>query len=294
MAVTFAYAARLPRMASKMGIARLQEDCETLRTWRSSAFDGIVFSRGSHFRHPFPRHWHEEIHFCAYTAGSGYLGYRGESHLVRDGDFVITPPGEVHENWVASDSHVSFCGAYIDFASFRKATENTVGCDLPLPQSNDLFCRDLLLKQRFLRLLEATERRDLPLQQEELLLEFLHALLLNSAPSASVGTRTGNERAAVKRAREYMDEHFAETISLGYLGQLTNLSPYHVHRVFSRQIGMPPHAYQTQLRINRAKSLLRNGQALSDVAASTGFADQSHLTRHFRRLVGITPGRYLS
>jgi len=55
---------------------------------------------------------------------------------------------------------------------------------------------------------------------------------------------------------------------------------------------MPPHAYQTQLRVLRAKALLRAGQPAARVAASTGFFDQSHLSRHFRWLVKLTPGRY--
>jgi AraC-like DNA-binding protein len=108
------------------------------------------------------------------------------------------------------------------------------------------------------------------------------------------GIRAGTEPGAVKRAREFIDAHFSDSISLASLGRLTNLSPYHLHRVFSQQTGMPPHAYQTQVRINHAKQLLRIRQPLSDIAATTGFADQSHLTRHFRRLVGVTPGRFLS
>jgi AraC-like DNA-binding protein len=55
---------------------------------------------------------------------------------------------------------------------------------------------------------------------------------------------------------------------------------------------MPPHAFQTQVRVSRAKTLLLEGWSISQVASQTGFADQSHLTRHFKRLVGVTPGRY--
>jgi len=56
---------------------------------------------------------------------------------------------------------------------------------------------------------------------------------------------------------------------------------------------MPPHAFQTQVRIARAKNLLREGHSISHVATMTGFVDQSHLTRHFKRLVKLTPGQYL-
>jgi AraC-like DNA-binding protein len=65
-----------------------------------------------------------------------------------------------------------------------------------------------------------------------------------------------------------------------------------LHRVFTAETGMAPHAYHTQVRINRAKELLRKRLPLAEVAARAGFADQSHLHRHFTRRVGITPGRY--
>jgi AraC-like DNA-binding protein len=279
-------------MAGNVGTVRAHQ--ETLQVWTTPAFEGILFSRGAYFTHPYPRHWHEEIHFCAYTAGSGYLGYRGNSYLVARRDFVITPPGEVHENWVAPGSDIGFRGAYVDVASFRKATAQITGHDVALPQSDNWLFRNKLLKQNFLAVHEATEQLASRLQQDELLLEFVRALISTSAIQKCPEERAGDEPGAVKRAREYIDAHFNDQISLASLGQLTDLSPYHLHRVFSQKTGMPPHAYQTQVRINRAKQLLRNRLPLSAIAADTGFADQSHLTRHFRRLVGITPGRYLS
>ena len=97
---------------------------------------------------------------------------------------------------------------------------------------------------------------------------------------------------SVKKACDYLIEHYAENVFLEQLALLAGLSPFHFSRVFSEQIGMPPHAFQTQVRVARARTLLLEGWSISEVAARTGFADQSHLTRHFKRLVGITPGRY--
>jgi AraC-like DNA-binding protein len=70
------------------------------------------------------------------------------------------------------------------------------------------------------------------------------------------------------------------------------LSPFHLLRVFRAAVGLPPHAYQIQLRVARAKELLRAGMPIAAVAVEVGFVDQSHLTRHFKRLVGVPPGRY--
>jgi AraC-like DNA-binding protein len=264
-----------------------------LRVWKSDAFDGILFSRGMRMTHPYPRHWHEELHLWAYTSGSGYLGYGGNSYLVSQGDFVVTPPGEVHENWVDGESGISFCGVYVDTAAFGRVSTQIAGRELTIPAFRDRLVRDKLVGQRFLAMHLAAERRRSRLEQDELLLKFLHAFLSRCSAEGAVEAPIGCERSAVRRAREYIEANFNESISLAKLGELTDLSPFYLHRVFCEETGMPPHAYQTQVRINRAKQMLRQRYSLAAVAVSTGFADQSHLTRHFQRLVGVTPGRFL-
>lgn len=64
-------------------------------------------------------------------------------------------------------------------------------------------------------------------------------------------------------------------------------------RTFRRSIGLSPYAYLTQIRVEAAKKLLNEGASIADVASDIGFTDQSHLTRHFKRITGVTPGQYL-
>jgi AraC-like DNA-binding protein len=97
----------------------------------------------------------------------------------------------------------------------------------------------------------------------------------------------------IKIAREYLEANYTENVSLRQLAFVSNISPFHLLRTFHDVVGLPPFEYQTQLRISQAKKLLRDGWSIADVAAETGFADQSHLTRHFKRVVGVTPGKYL-
>ena len=75
---------------------------------------------------------------------------------------------------------------------------------------------------------------------------------------------------------------------------VAGFSPYHLARLFHDETGLPPHTYLTQLRINRAKQRLQAGDPIADVAAATGFSDQSHLTRRFKRIVGVTPGQFVT
>lgn len=97
---------------------------------------------------------------------------------------------------------------------------------------------------------------------------------------------------AVRRVREHLAARFAEPVSLGELERAAHLSRFHLVRCFAARYGLPPHAYQVQLRLNAARDLIRDGRPLAHVAADTGFADQSHLGRWFKRVWGVTPGEY--
>ena len=97
---------------------------------------------------------------------------------------------------------------------------------------------------------------------------------------------------AVQTACELLHERLAEPPTLAELAAITGLSQFTLLRAFRAQTGLPPHAYLNQLRVRRARSLLDDGRPPADVAALTGFADQAHLTRHFKRVVGVPPGAY--
>jgi AraC-like DNA-binding protein len=100
-------------------------------------------------------------------------------------------------------------------------------------------------------------------------------------------------RSAVQVVRSYLEENYAATVSLDQLARLVNLSPFHLAHLFRQEVGMPPHAFQLQLRLSRARGLLLQGRPVSEVATETGFFDLSHFTRHFKRQFGVTPGNYL-
>jgi AraC-like DNA-binding protein len=98
--------------------------------------------------------------------------------------------------------------------------------------------------------------------------------------------------AMLERAREYLAEHCCENVSLAQLAGVVALDPFALVRGFSRAFGLPPHAWMLQERVRRAQVLLRDGVPPAEAAVRVGFADQSHLTRCFKRMTGVTPGRY--
>jgi AraC-like DNA-binding protein len=154
-----------------------------------------------------------------------------------------------------------------------------------------VFDKDILALYLDLHL--TLETRGSRLAGELLLLELMARLVTRYAQEPASTKASGQERQPISRVRDYLTESYAENVRLDQLAQIAGLSAFHLSRVFCREVGMPPHAFQTQVRIARAKTLIRQGHPISHVAMLTGFADQSHFTRHFKRLVQLTPGQYL-
>jgi transcriptional regulator of acetoin/glycerol metabolism/AraC-like DNA-binding protein len=109
------------------------------------------------------------------------------------------------------------------------------------------------------------------------------------APQAHGGLSPG----AVRRVREYVEAHLSESTDLAMLAAVAGLSIHHFARGFKQSAGMTPHHYLTRKRVERAQDMLANtDHSLSEIAYAVGFSDQSHLARHFRQTLGITPGQF--
>lgn len=107
-------------------------------------------------------------------------------------------------------------------------------------------------------------------------------------------TPVRRDRHAVERAKCYIEENASEVITLTQLSRVAGLSRFHLVRSFARHVGVPPHRYQICVRVERARRQLQKGASIAETALSMGFADQSHLTRHFRQTFSITPARFMA
>ncbi len=116
-------------------------------------------------------------------------------------------------------------------------------------------------------------------------MDWLAKLILRRADNPPCLVKLGAEHQPVERVRAYLEDHYNQEISLEQLAQVANLSSFHLNRSFSKTFGMPPHAYQIQVRILQAKRLLRKEGSIEQVAIKTGFVSQSHFGSHFKRQV---------
>ena len=223
-------------------------------------------------------------------AGSCEWWARGKTWTSRPGTLQIKLPGEVHRELRRDGPSrfqvVLFDDDVIDEARLALAR----GPFMPPPR--------LALDERepagaplsrLHALLREPDADGLALQSA--LAEALRALVCLS------GGSTESERprawgAPVRRAIELARARFTEALSLDDFEAHAGLDKFHLCRAFSDQVGLPPYAYVTHLRIARAQTLLEQGVPPSEVAAQVGLCDQSQLNRHFKRILGLTPGQY--
>ncbi|WP_187170494.1 AraC family transcriptional regulator [Salidesulfovibrio onnuriiensis] len=252
------------------------------------ALDGVGLVHAEGVSRSVSRHAHDSLCFGAVLEGARDFGEGETGVTVRAGQVMAINPQQVHA-----------CGmdgpcSYVMFSVRPEALDRAlaeIGLPAnPPPQIRDLVIHDPALYSRIVRLSEVTLRHGDPLESQALYLDILARLL-----SEHAGLETPplpDEPEAVARAREYLDEHFAQGVSLADLARAAGLSPFHLSRVFTARTGLPPHEYQTARRIRRAKQLLEAGEPAAQVAVACGFSDQSHLSRAFKRIMGMTPGQY--
>ncbi len=132
------------------------------------------------------------------------------------------------------------------------------------------------------------------LQQESGLVNWLTSFIELYSEERPLEQHIGKEKRYVKLCLEYLNENYWRKISITELSELTGLSPYYLLRAFKQNVGIPPHLYLQQKKIAEAKTLITEGIALSTVAADLGYTDQSHFSKQFKQITGITPGDFFS
>lgn len=251
--------------------------------------DGTVLERYRYEPGPavsYPRHAHEEYQVCLNLDLPGRVWYRRAWHTVAPRSLTVVAPQEVHETRDPDDRRAS--GRYRVFYLDPGVVDAVAG-DAGRPSRADLVLPGELF-DRFLRLHLAYQEPESRLTRDCLAQSALGALLERQGAVPARHPRPARREA--ERAREYLMDNLTRNVSLADLAKVANLSPFHLARTFAGEYGLPPHAYQIQARVNLARRLLLAGRSATDVAYATGFYDPSHFTRHFTRVVEVSPGRY--
>ena len=265
---------------------------EQARFSRREELDGLEMLAATYVTHSFVPHTHEGFVISAITRGAEAFWYRGETHVASKGQVVFINPDEVHTGHAPTPVGWTYRTFYPSVALLEGAAQALYGPTARTPFFSKTVVFDPALNTKVAETLATLEQSDSVLERETRWLELLVEVIAKYADQSASPPPMGLEHRAVERVKSHLEMHAPKSVTLAELSNLTGLSGFHLTRVFRRSLGLPPHAYQAQLRVRLAKSLLREGRSIAAVAADVGFSDQSHLTRQFKRLVGVTPAKY--
>ncbi|RMT91895.1 hypothetical protein ALP39_00183 [Pseudomonas marginalis pv. marginalis] len=236
----------------------------------------------------FARHSHDECVIGVNLLGEEKVWLDRREFDAGPGSITLYNPGQIQGGGAADGAPWEFVSLYV--------AANQLAADLGLAhlEFDRSLCVQPLLAQRLAAAVKGALCADALVRDlnEDALVVLLGEVVAMSGVRLPGSTATG--KAMVLRAQELLAEHLHQSLPLDHLGDELGLSKFHLLRAFQKETGLSPRQWAMQLRTRRAKGLLRSGAAASDVAQDLGFADQSHLNRHFRAAYGMTPGRYQS
>jgi AraC-like DNA-binding protein len=297
---------RLPGVAG--GLPAPGVEVNQVRIWRTSPDSRLVWMHGVTTGYRIDP---AGAYVIGIAAGRAYHLRRGrESRIVRPGQLVVLDPSAAHSGrpaeggaWAgrllvielpdADDGH----GMPLRGARFPDPLAGTA--DVPGPgDSHDAAT----LARCFRALHQEMEQPGSALEREGAVWSFLARLAARPGdPARRPGDPARHDPAirdpairdpAVRAAIALLHDDITRNVTLDELAAAAGLSKYELVRRFTAGVGMPPHSYQVAMRVGLARRLLERAEPPAIVAAKAGFADQSHLTRHFTRRVGLTPARY--
>jgi len=234
------------------------------------------------------RMFHERYLICGFTTVATAWIYRKESRFMSDGGTAFFEPGETHRV-TASLRPSTFRGIFIEPEKFVERAQERGWRTRPHFRAAQVT--DLRLLDSLHRFSAAVENDETVLEQQSHFSALLNQVLAYTEDRPPAISNSQFER-SLKRVKDLLHAKFSEQVSLDELSVAAAMSRHHLVRGFTRHFGLPPHAYQIHLRIKQACIFLRLGQLPSEAGIAVGFADQSHFARHFKKVMGVTPGTY--
>ena len=249
----------------------------------------VTATRGEAAARVIPAHRHAGYVIGVATAGLHKVRCGGDSFMVGPGQLVAFNPYESHSATPACGAGWAYQMIHLDDDVFSVAAgESATRSSGSLAFRQPSFF-DPLIRRHLLAIADVLARND-TLLAVEVTVQRAVACIIQRHMFGSTRAITGREHAAVRRVQEYLRANLTENDGLTALARMVNLNPNYLATVFTQTVGVPPHQFLDQLRIARAQEMISAGSPFSEVAAAVGYCDQSHMTRNFRRLVGMTPG----
>ncbi|TKT01471.1 helix-turn-helix transcriptional regulator [Streptomyces lasalocidi] len=257
---------------------------QEVTAWRPRV-RGVTEVFHAHFtEYAYPMHVHDAWTLLIVDDGAVRYDLERHEHGTPHDTVSLLPPHVPHNGAPATPHGFRKRVVYLDASVLG---EDLIGAAVDGP---DL--RDALLRRRVGQLHTALAQPGDELEAESRLTFVAEHLRERLDERLRPAGRDARNPALARRLRELLDARVTDGVTLEEAARLLHAHPAHLVRAFSGAYGIAPHQYLTSRRVGRARRLLLDGLPPGEVATTTGFFDQAHLTRHFRKLVGVTPGRY--
>ncbi len=261
---------------------------------RTVHFDSDLHIEAYHFKgimQKFPNHFHEHYVIGFVESGRRFLVCDNKEYKIQAGDLVLFNPLESH-------TCEQIDGKTLDWRCLNINTEvmNRAAAEISETNTQPIFTTTVARQSDAVSSLKylhtSIMERSKDFDKEEVFYFLIEQLITDyTKPVTETLLRQRRELTAVC---DYLEKHYAETITLPDLTRISGLNKYTLIRNFTLQKGITPYQYLSTIRINNAKKLLESGMLPIDAAFQSGFTDQSHFTRFFKNFIGLTPGRYQS
>ncbi|MFF0028849.1 AraC family ligand binding domain-containing protein [Streptomyces avermitilis] len=237
-------------------------------------------------QHRYAPHTHEEFTIGVCVGGSEVIDYRGGHIRTGPGSIVVLAPGEMHTGGPGACDGYAYRALY---AGTALLTDGTLG---GLPHFREPLLDDPELAAALRAAHTELSVCPDPLEAESRLPWLLTALARRHSTARQVSDTVPGAGHIAHAVRDRLADELTAPPSLAELAAGLGLSRYQLLRAFRTTMGIPPYAWLAQYRVIRARGLLESGLRPAEVAGLVGFADQAHLTRWFRRVLGVTPAAY--
>jgi len=252
---------------------------------------GLELLEANYHKQNFSRHSHEGYTIGVIESGAQRFFRTRSDHVAPQHSIILVNADEVHNGCSATEDGWAYRAMY-PIPGLFESISRELGLDQGAPYFPQAVVHDKQLAQMLRLTFTTLNESDNRLLRETLIYSAMVKLVSRHGKSKLAYSQSKIDKKQLALVKQFLDEHPAADISLEELANMACISPCHLLRQFQRYFGLPPHAYQIQSRLRLAKKLIRRGYKILDVALDSGFHDQSHFHRHFKRALGITPGKY--
>jgi AraC-like DNA-binding protein len=259
------------------------------RSFVHPALPGLSALAASFSRHSFPLHIHDTATMGVIVAGVNRFWNRGAEHYATRHTICVVNADEPHTGGTCTADGFTYFNLYVPDSLFVASWQDLNG-QAHAPRFGAQVIADDDAVRAFMSFAEGLSSLASPLLVEELWLALCAVLFERHVEARRPAAALRTPPRQIRIVRDFLDESPTSNVTLAQLSEVSGLSRFQIVRGFTKHTGLPPHTYHLQKRIERARTMILDGTDLPEVAAHTGFTDQAHLTRHFRRHFGVTPG----